>query len=150
MIEQKRLQLQMKIVQKDYLKNAVRWEQMKLLTAKDLNLLRGIFLMGEMSKFLAVGQDFSPSPGLPIKVQEKGNSPHLVGATILGNNPAGHSFVLRDLVLIELSGHAPPPTSLEEGLKISEKLLLGRGVAEILVLVGGLFCWGVIFIKCIC
>ena len=73
-----------------------------------------------------------------------------MGATILGNNPAGHSFVLRDLVLIELSGHAPPPTSLEEGLKISEKLLLGRGVAEILVVVGGLFCWGVIFIKCIC
>ena len=30
-------------------------EEMKLLTAKDLNLLRGIFLMGEMSKFLAVG-----------------------------------------------------------------------------------------------
>ena len=25
------------------------------LTAKDLNLLRGIFLMGEMSKFLAIG-----------------------------------------------------------------------------------------------
>ena len=30
-------------------------EEMKLLTAKDLNLLRGIFLMGEMSKSLAVG-----------------------------------------------------------------------------------------------
>ena len=30
-------------------------EEMKLLTAKDLNLLRGIFLMGQMSKFLAVG-----------------------------------------------------------------------------------------------
>ena len=30
-------------------------EEMKLLTANDLNLLRGIFLMGEMSKFLAVG-----------------------------------------------------------------------------------------------
>ena len=30
-------------------------EEMKLLTAKDLNLLRGIFLMGEMSKFLAIG-----------------------------------------------------------------------------------------------
>ena len=45
---------------------------MKLLTPKDLNLLRGIFLMGEMSKFLAVGYDFSPSPRLPIKVQGKG------------------------------------------------------------------------------
>ena len=30
-------------------------EEMKLLIAKDLNLLSGIFLMGEMSKFLAVG-----------------------------------------------------------------------------------------------
>ena len=27
---------------------------------------------------------------------------------ILGDNPAGHGFVLRDLVLIELSGYAPP------------------------------------------
>ena len=53
---------------------------MKLLTAKDLNLLRGIFPMGEMSKFLGVGL---PSPELPIKVQGKGNSPHLVGTTIL-------------------------------------------------------------------
>ena len=30
-------------------------EEMKLLTAKDLNLLRGIFLIGEISNFLAVG-----------------------------------------------------------------------------------------------
>ena len=30
-------------------------EEMKLLTAKDLNLLSGIFLMREMSKFLAIG-----------------------------------------------------------------------------------------------
>ena len=30
-------------------------EKMKLLTGKDLNLLRGDFLMGKMSKFLAVG-----------------------------------------------------------------------------------------------
>ena len=27
---------------------------------------------------------------------------------IVGDNTAGHGFVLRDLVLIELSGHAPP------------------------------------------
>ena len=30
-------------------------EEMKLLIAKDLNLLREIFLMGDMSKCLAVG-----------------------------------------------------------------------------------------------
>ena len=28
--------------------------------------------MGEMSKFLTVGKDFCPSPGLPIKVKGKG------------------------------------------------------------------------------
>ena len=45
---------------------------MKLLMVKDLNLLRGNFLMGEMGKFLAVENNFSPSPGLPINVQWKG------------------------------------------------------------------------------
>ena len=45
---------------------------MKLLTAKDLNLLREIFLMRQMSKSLALGFDFSPCPGFPIKVQGKG------------------------------------------------------------------------------
>ena len=28
--------------------------------------------MREMGNFLAIGKDFSPSPGLPIKVQGKG------------------------------------------------------------------------------
>ena len=42
------------------------------MTAKNLNLSRVIFLMREMGKFLAIGEDFSPSPGLPIKVQVKG------------------------------------------------------------------------------
>ena len=45
---------------------------MRLLTAKDLNLQKEIFLIGEMSKFLAVGLDFSPSPVLPINFQGKG------------------------------------------------------------------------------
>ena len=43
-------------------------EEMKLLSAKKLNLLRGIFLMREMGKFLAVGLDFSASSGLPINL----------------------------------------------------------------------------------
>ena len=34
---------------------------------------------------------------------------------ILGDNPTGHGFVLRDLVLIELSGHAPPSLQLGMG-----------------------------------
>ena len=83
---------------------------MKLLISKDLNLLRGIFLMGEISKFLAVAYDFPPSPGFP-----RGGSVHTwwvqhcfdifgkKGDTcymILGDNPAGHCFVLRDLLLI--------------------------------------------------
>ena len=41
---------------------------MTLLIAEEVNLLRGIFLVGEMSKFLAIGWDSSPSPGLPINV----------------------------------------------------------------------------------
>ena len=41
---------------------------MTFLIAEEVNLLRGIFLVGEMSKFLAVGWDFSPSQGFPINV----------------------------------------------------------------------------------
>ena len=79
-----------------------------------------------------------------------------MGATILGNNPAGHSFVLRDLVLIELSGHAPPPTSLEEwrGVKNIRKIFVLEGGGRNFNFGGGggggLYCWWVIFIKCIC
>ena len=46
---------------------------------------------------------------------------------IPGDNPAGHGFVLRDLVLTELSGHAPPPVWGEGRLKISEKIFAGGG-----------------------
>ena len=62
----------MKITQDDYLKIAVWWGTNETLDSERLNLLRGILLMGEMSKFLAVGQDFYPSTGFPIKVQGKG------------------------------------------------------------------------------
>ena len=56
----------------------------------------------------------------------KGDAWHM----ILGDNPAGHGFVLRDLVLIELSGYAPSPPAWGVGgggLKISENSLLGQG-----------------------
>ena len=43
---------------------------MTLLIAKDVNLLKGIFLVGEMSKFFAVGWVSPPSPGFPINVCE--------------------------------------------------------------------------------
>ena len=49
---------------------------------------------------------------------------------ILGDNPARHGFLLRNLVLTELSGHAPPlPPAWERGreLKISEKVFAGGG-----------------------
>ena len=56
---------------------------------------------------------------------------------ILGDNSTGHGFLVRDLVLIELSGHAPPLQLRREGKqggrKISEKILLGAG-SEILIL----------------
>ena len=92
-------------------------EKIKLLIAKDLNLLRGIFLMGKISTFLGVGQDFPPSPGFPIKVQGKEGQSTPGGCnnfltflwrreipwhTILGDNPDGHWFGLSNLVLIKL------------------------------------------------
>ena len=73
--------------------------------------------MGQMSKFLAIRQDFSLSPGFPIKVLGKGEQSTPDGCNnfvkflvrrenawhmILEDNPAGHGFVLKDLVLIEL------------------------------------------------
>ena len=56
---------------------------------------------------------------------------------ILGDNPTGHGFVVRDLVLIELSGHAPPSSLGERGnarVKVSEKILLLAGRSEISIL----------------
>ena len=41
---------------------------MAFLIAEEVNLLRRIFLVGEMSKFLAVGWDSFPSPVFPINV----------------------------------------------------------------------------------
>ena len=49
---------------------------------------------------------------------------------ILGDNPTGHGFVVRDLVLIEFQGMHPCPAwgrGGKGGLKISEKILLGGG-----------------------
>ena len=37
--------------------------------------------------------------------RKKGDAWHM----ILGDNPAGNGFILMDLILVELSGHAPPP-----------------------------------------
>ena len=91
------------------------WEEMKLLIAKDVNLLREIFLMGEKSNFWLLARIFSIPRTLHIGsgqggavhtwcVQQfcdifnkKGDAWHM----ILGDNPTGHGFVLRDLVLTE-------------------------------------------------
>ena len=47
---------------------------------------------------------------------------------ILGDNPAGPGFVLRDLVLIELSVHAPPSPAWGRGVKNFRKVFAGRGI----------------------
>ena len=93
-------------------------EGMTVLIGENVNVLRGIFLVGKMSKYLAVEWD-SPSILRVFQKEsgEKGNSPNQVGATkqhqwrgqfwskggyrgiILGDNTAEHCFVLRDLVL---------------------------------------------------
>ena len=41
---------------------------MTLLIAEDVNLLRGIFLVGELSKFWLLPERFDPIPGFPKKV----------------------------------------------------------------------------------
>ena len=47
---------------------------------------------------------------------------------ILEDNPAAHGFVLRDLVLIELSGHAYPSSLGEwDGKNFRKKYLLVGG-----------------------
>ena len=88
---------------------------MKRLIAKDLNPLRGTFLMGKIIVGCWVG--FSPI----LRVSHKGSGERGTVHTwweqqffdifvkkgdtwhmILGDNRAGHCFVLRDLVLIEL------------------------------------------------
>ena len=48
--------------------------------------------MREMSKFLAVGWDSSPSPGFPINIYGD------TWGIILRDNVVGDYFVLRDLV----------------------------------------------------
>ena len=58
-------------------------EEMKLLIAKDLNLLRGIFLMEKMSKFWVLGRIFPHPQRFPWSFRWRESSPHLVGATIL-------------------------------------------------------------------
>ena len=89
-------------------------EEMELLTAKDLNILRWIFLMGEISDCRA---GFFPLPRVSHKGSGEGETLHTwwkeqfcdifgkkvdTWRVIMGDNPAVHSFVLRDLVLIEL------------------------------------------------
>ena len=58
------------------------------LVAEDVNSLRRIFLVWKLSKFLAVGLVFFPIPwGFPWKFR----------GIILGDNPVGHFFVVRNL-----------------------------------------------------
>ena len=72
---------------------------MKLLITKDVNLLRGIFLMGKMSKGSGErGTVHTWWVQQFFEIFVKGDTWHM----ILGDNPAGQCFVLRDLVLIEL------------------------------------------------
>ena len=68
---------------------------MPFLIKEEVNLLRGIFLVWEMSKFLAIGWDSSPSPGFPMfRGEDEGGG----WGIIPGDNPAGKCFVLRNLV----------------------------------------------------
>ena len=78
---------------------------------EDKNLLRAIFLVGEMSKFLAFGWVFRPIPRVSHKVlgEERKSTNKTEGGEhfwlergymciILADNSAGHCFILKDLV----------------------------------------------------
>ena len=65
-------------------------EGMTLLRAEDVNLLRRIFLVEQMSKFLAVGQDSSPSPEFLIKAQGKGEGQSTPGENNKATSKEGH------------------------------------------------------------
>ena len=75
---------------------------------------------------------------------------------ILGDNSTGHGFLVRNLVLVELSGHAPPSSLGERGkggaggaggeAKNFRKNLAGGGVRNF-NFAGGGRCGGHVFLK---
>ena len=136
MIQKKWLQLQMKIKSNVYLKIAVWWRRNETFDSERFKSITGSFSDGGNEKFFGCWVGFFPIPIFTQKGSEKGGTVHTwwvqhfcdifgkkgdVWHMILGDDPAGHGFVLRDLNFIELSGHAP----WKGGLKISEKYLLG-------------------------
>ena len=129
------------------MKIAVSWGRNETFDCEKFKSIKGDISDGGNEYIFAIGKVF-PIPRVTHKGSGEGGTVHtwwvqqfcdIFGKKgdawhmILGDNPAGHGFVLRDLVLIELSGHAPPP-AWGRGLKISEKSLLG--VSEILILLG--------------
>ena len=94
MIQQKWLQLQMNVAWGDYLKTAIWWGRNETFDSERFKSIRRIFLIGEVSKFLAVGYGFHPSPGFPIKVQGKGGQ----------STPGGCNNFLTFLVRREIPG----------------------------------------------
>lgn len=54
-------------------------KKISLLIEKDVNLMRGIFLLGEISKFLSTGGILLKSLGFSPRVCRKGGSPYMVG-----------------------------------------------------------------------
>ena len=70
---------------------------------------------------------------------------------ILGDNSTGHGFLVRGLVLVELSGHGPPSSLGERGMgrgkaKNFRKNLAGGGVRNF-NFAGGGRCGGHVFLK---
>ena len=59
-IQQQRVELKRKFVMGDYMKIAIWWEGMTLLIGEHVNLLRKIFVVAGMRKFLGDGWDSPP------------------------------------------------------------------------------------------
>ena len=107
----------MMIARDDYLKIGVWWETNQNFDSKTFKSIKGNFYDGENKQIFGCWAGYFPIPVFFIQVQGKGEqlTPggvqqfcHIFGnkcdawRMILEDNSAGHGFVLRDLVLIEL------------------------------------------------
>ena len=118
MIQQKWLQLQMKVAWGDYLKIAIWWGRNETFKSERFKYIKGDFSDGGNVYIFGCWVGFSTIPRVTHKgSEEDGSLVHTwwvqqffdifdkkgdTWRVILRDNSAGHCFVLRDLALIEL------------------------------------------------
>ena len=116
MIQQKCLQLQMKVGYGDYLKIAIWWGRNETFNSKKFKSIIGYFSDGGNEYIFGVWVGIFPIPRVSHKGWRERGTVHALWVQqffdifvkkrdtwhmILGDNPPRHCFVLRDLILIE-------------------------------------------------